>query len=799
MKWFRTQTVRNGRRPTHAGRQRSRRTDPARRAEAPVVGAGWLWLVAGLCAWAACALAVSYRRTPPPIHFVVGEIADRNIYSEVPFRYVDALQTERLRDHAAREVPLVYRLSRPAVGASLQSLTGLQDALRTRSTAPSGVRGSAGVAPASDGSSAQADALEGLDEAAREALSRLVSDRARFRLLQDLANDRLNAGVMEEREIVALREPGSAVVQVTFLNDLGGAARTSLIKVEDLYDPHRAAAWLAAEYVTRFPDTGDPLRAALESALGRVLRPTMVYSAEATQKASRQAAAAVETVMRFVGANEVLVLRGEAVNQEMIDRLEKHQQELHLRQTLRLGYLGSLQGALVCAALVLCAGWFLATLEPALMSDARLLAMVVVVLVLQVVLSRVVDGAYFLNSGSSYYLFPLLPLAFGAMLLAPLAGLRAALVVAFVATAVAAWQIRSPESFHLCLTGAASSLVGAALMRRARRRSHLIRTGAAVFGVVLLLELVFSIRGNLPAGALWRALLPLVYYALANAFGVTALVFLLIPLLEFAFGVASDMTLVELNDLNHPLMKRLQLEAPGTYHHSLTVATLSEQAAEAVGANPLMARVCAYFHDVGKLDRPEYFAENTAQGTSPHEGMQPRLSSLVILDHVRHGIELARRHKLKRPLREAIAQHHGTSLVYYFYRKAAEQLPAGQTLGEGEFRYPGPRPRRKETVLVSLADSCEAASRSLERPTAGKVAAMVDSVIQDRIRDHQLDDADLTFSELARVRDALVRALVTMLHARIPYPKEGTHARHPLDPSPAAGPEGPPGPPDRPG
>jgi putative nucleotidyltransferase with HDIG domain len=755
-------------------------------------GSGWWLLLAGFCAWVACSVAVSYRRTPPPVHFVLGEIADRNIYSEVPFRYVDVLQTERLRDHASREVPLVYRLSLPAVEASLQGLASLPTTLRGRSAAL-GSRG-AGASPLAESGGPSTEVLEGLDGAALDALSLVVSASARFRVLQDLARDRLNAGIMEEREIVTLREPGSAAAQVAFLNDHRGTARTSLIKVDDLHDPKRAAAWVATEYTARFADTGDLARGALEQALVRLLRPTMVYSAEATQKASRQAAAAVQTVLRFVGANEVLVLRGEAVNQEMIDRLEKHQQELHLRQTVQMGFLGFIQGPVVCALLVLCAGCILAIIEPGLLNDQRLLTMVTLVLIMQVALNRIVGGLHLLNNGSSVYLFPLLPLAFAAMLLAPLAGMRAALVTAFLGTAVAAWQVRSPESFHLCLTGAASSLVGAALMRRARRRSHLIRTGAAVLGVVLLLELVFALRGNLPAGALGRALLALGYHALANAFGVTALVFLLIPLLEFAFGVASDMTLVELSDLNHPLLRRLQLEAPGTYHHSLTVATLAEQGAEAIGANPLLARVCGYFHDIGKLDQPEYFTENTSQDANPHDGLQPRLSSLVILNHVRQGMELARRHKLTRPLREAIAQHHGTSRVYYFYRKAKDQADAGHAPGEGEFRYPGPRPRRKETVLVSLADSCEAASRSLERPTPGKVAAMVDNIIQDRIRDHELDDADLTFSDLARVRDAMVRTLATMLHARVPYPKEEGRGRDPVEAGTTPASEGPSGP-----
>ena len=283
-----------------------------------------------------------------------------------------------------------------------------------------------------------------------------------------------------------------------------------------------------------------------------------------------------------------------------------------------------------------------------------------------------------------------------------------------------------------------------------------------------------------------RGMLLLATYALGNAFGVTAVVFVLLPLLEYVFGAASDLTLVELSDLNHPLLKRLQLEAPGTYHHSLTVATLAEQAAEAIGANPLMARVCAYFHDIGKLHQPEFFTENVAQGVNPHRDLEPRMSSLVILNHVREGLALARQYKLKRPLREAIAQHHGTSLVYFFYRKALDQEKPGQAVGESEFRYPGPKPRRKEVVLVSLADTCEAACRSLEQPTPGKIADKIEELFNDRVRNHELDDAELTFSELTRVREAMVRTLSTMMHARVPYPKESDREGAPVQAGAAA-------------
>jgi putative nucleotidyltransferase with HDIG domain len=205
------------------------------------------------------------------------------------------------------------------------------------------------------------------------------------------------------------------------------------------------------------------------------------------------------------------------------------------------------------------------------------------------------------------------------------------------------------------------------------------------------------------------------------------------------------------------------------------VATLAERAAAAIGADALLTRVSAYFHDIGKLAHPEYFAENS-QGYNPHEGLQPRMSSLVILNHVKEGMDLALAAKLKRPIREAISQHHGTNLVYYFYHRAKTQTDLDQgtagSVGEHDYRYPGPRPQRKETVLISIADSCEAAVRAMEKPTHQKIQALVDEIILKRIRDHQLDEADLTFAELAKVRDALVRTLGMMYHGRVQYPKD---------------------------
>ena len=222
------------------------------------------------------------------------------------------------------------------------------------------------------------------------------------------------------------------------------------------------------------------------------------------------------------------------------------------------------------------------------------------------------------------------------------------------------------------------------------------------------------------------------------------------------------------SDYNHPLLKEMQLKAPGTYHHSLIVSLLAESAAEAIGADPVCARVSALFHDVGKLSHPEYFTENS-NGEDKHKDLSPKFSAMVITNHIREGMELARKYKLKRPIREAIEQHHGTDLVYYFYKQAKD---SGECISEHDFRYPGPCPRRKETAILSLADACEAASRSLEKPTHARICELVNTIFQKRLRDGQLDECSMTFRELSVIRESFTKTLTSMLHARVAYPKE---------------------------
>jgi putative nucleotidyltransferase with HDIG domain len=322
-----------------------------------------------------------------------------------------------------------------------------------------------------------------------------------------------------------------------------------------------------------------------------------------------------------------------------------------------------------------------------------------------------------------------------------------------------------------------------------RRRGKLIQAGFGVGVAILLLSLTFGVIGpidffNLAAND-WKMLGLQSAYAIGNGILTAMIVGGAIPMLEHLFQVTTDISWLEASDLNHPLLRRMTIEAPGTYHHSLVVANLAEAAAEKIGANATLCRVCSYFHDIGKLVKPEYFTENMALERNPHDDLAPTMSALIIIAHVKEGVDLALKHKLNHRVIDIIQEHHGTSLVYYFYQRALQQQGDAREGGkimkmreedvpdvrEESFRYPGPKPQTKESAIVSLADMVESASRSLEKPTPQKIEQLVNELIEERIADGQLDDCDLTLGDLKVIAERFRFTLMTMLHSRIAYPK----------------------------
>lgn len=379
----------------------------------------------------------------------------------------------------------------------------------------------------------------------------------------------------------------------------------------------------------------------------------------------------------------------------------------------------------------------------------------------------------------------LVPSALAPMLVTILVSSSAGFVTAFLVALLGSLFLSSGPD--LSLSSLLTGFAGAYLTQRIRRRADLLKAGLGVGGVGLGCALLLGgLRDPSPEFLLVQSA-----WAIILGLGIAIVASTILPVLEWLFDRITDISWLEMSDLNHPLLRRLKDEAPGTYHHSLNVARLAEAAAEEVGANPNQCRVCALFHDVGKLVKPEYFVENYRGEGDPHKALNPSMSALIIISHVKEGASLARLHRLRQPVIDGILEHHGTSLVYFFYKRALQQkqdaVEGGKILklreedipdvNEASFRYPGPKPQSRETAILALADSLESASRSLKNPTAARIDNLVKEIVEGKAEDGQLDDCDLTFREIAVVIQVFSETLKNMLHARIEYPKDKPERR----------------------
>lgn len=375
----------------------------------------------------------------------------------------------------------------------------------------------------------------------------------------------------------------------------------------------------------------------------------------------------------------------------------------------------------------------------------------------------------------------LVPAAFAPMMLSVLLGPVAGIFGAVSGTLLAAVAIG--ERFEVVASaGLFVGLLAVICTRRVRKRQNIIRAGLFCGAGAMACALAFGMTGDVPAAEAFRFAAWAAAAGLLTGFIVNAI----LPAFEWLFDITIDVTWLEMADLNHPLLQEMATRAPGTYHHSLVVANLAEAAAAAIGANSLQCRVVCLFHDIGKLVKPEYFVENIGSGENPHDELSPSMSALIVTSHVKEGVDLALKHKLNSHIVDAILEHHGTTLVSYFYARARQQqrdalegvrilqmreddVPEVQ---ESTFRYPGPKPRSRETAILMLADAVEGASRSLEKPTPQRIEELVDSIARKRIADGQLDECPISLSEVQAVAEKLAANLKTMMHGRIAYPKD---------------------------
>ncbi len=493
------------------------------------------------------------------------------------------------------------------------------------------------------------------------------------------------------------------------------------------------------------------------------LQPTHVLDEQATAQAQNVAA---DNVPRSKGD-----IQYEA-NQKIISKGEIHDRDVLLLKTENDAFLATLgkgpwrivgtAGMVALLTLVLC-GYTIRYQSRVVRNHMRAIAMAGLLLSMLLVVQLAGLGS------SPTYVFGIAPAIVVAMIVTIAYDQRYAAGVSMIFAVFATMALNEDSGFFLILMSGA--LTATFLLEDIRTRSKLIEVGGAAAVAMILATAAAGAWDMDPIQFIFRNCL----YAGAAGLGVGFVVLGILPFIERAFRITTSMTLLELADASQPLLRRLSLEAPGTYNHSLQVATLSEEAAEAIGANSLACRVGAYYHDIGKINKAEYFIENQSDGQNRHINLSPSVSLLIIIGHVKDGMEMAREYNLPTSLFPFIQQHHGTTLVEFFYHRACqnetretgEQQP---TISETQYRYPGPKPKSKEVAVVMLADAVESATRAMSEPTASRIETLVHDLAMKRLMDGQFDECDLTMRDLERIERSLVKTLLGIYHGRIAYP-----------------------------
>lgn len=356
-----------------------------------------------------------------------------------------------------------------------------------------------------------------------------------------------------------------------------------------------------------------------------------------------------------------------------------------------------------------------------------------------------------------------IPIPAGAMFVSLLFDFHTAITFSFTVSLLTGLWLHDAAFTIYAFVG---SITAAFSVIRCKKRSGLLKGGGYVIAVnILTVVVILLFKGQI----FTEKAPPSILFAALGGMSVAAIVSLLLPLIEYSFNVTTDISLLELLDLNQPIMKSLMITAPGTYHHSAIVGNLVESAAEAVGVNPLLARVSAYYHDIGKIKMPDYFIENQGGSVSRHDKLTPHMSSMIIVKHVKEGVELARQYKLPESVIDIIEQHHGTMLVSYFYQKAKDKGDDGLPVAE-DYKYHGPKPQSRVAALVMMADAVEAASRVLTDPTPSRIASLVDRIINHILLEGQLDECELTLKDIHEMKKRFAYILTGIFHKRVDYP-----------------------------
>lgn len=713
----------------------------------------------------ACALLLTDFLRVPDVDWKVGEVAGLDVRAPFPFRYVDQDTTQARQRAASEAIPPVFEHD-TAASAQLQiRVSNAFEAARQRHAS------TMAAATASGQDDLSPESLQGLSSAFIKQVG-LELDAAQVipiaakgfpkeseALINELIADAMSGLVVGSRSVLPAKAPVSVIRkparEEALLDSFDG-----VITAED------AAQGLHIYALQHFGDA-DPVQLRAAKAVAEAaIHGNLSSAPDLTQRRQKAASEAVPEVVVSVERGTALVRQGDIVTAHQLQQLQV-MQSAHADSGPLL-VTGSL--AVFCLLLLASVYWFAGNYIKKFSLSHRETEAAGLLLVFTLVLARLVlslsDTLAAAGEVPVQVLWFGVPLAGAALLVRILINSETALVFAVVASALTGLLMEQSvlyAAFFVVSSVTAAGAVGMSRERKAILRAGLI-TGLVNAALVLVIHLIQS---NVGEGSL-QQISPVWAVGAAVVGGILSgfLVLGLVPLFEL-MGFDTDLKLLELANLDHPLLRNLMLRAPGSYHHSVMVGTLAEAAAEAIGANALQARVASYFHDIGKAVRPQYFIENQRDGINRHERLTAHQSARVIIDHVRDGGLIAKKHKLPKVIVDNIYMHHGTGTVHYFLRQAQADNPQ---VNPEDFRYPGPKPNTREAGVIMLADKIEAACRSIKEPTPERVATMIQRIINSVMAEGQFDECPLTVKELRTIAEVFQKTVLAIHHHRIEYP-----------------------------
>lgn len=709
-----------------------------------------------ICALVAVVLWAVTRGWAPPLEFHRGQIPHRNVVARVNFSVVNEQETALAVERARETATAVYTQNpQPIVELKARILNELSqlagatsldkaDEALWASFQPDLAEGT--PAPTAEEEQKQFEAFKAqISTATTEkkldpALTSVFKPLEQWGILRDLPPEYLATSTA-----IFIQQPDSKEwPDQKQINDV------LLVNVRDQLQRNLQQELPSLELATR-----------IFARLYGDLPATLVLNEEATQAEREQAANAVKPVMREIVKGDVLAEADEPIGEEEYELLETgHAERLsQLSWQQRVAYSAATLG-MYFALYTLC-GFYIYKMEPRILRDLGRFIGVLVAVAMAVLLM-------YLTFRYDHQA-EVIPLLLFGMTIAIAYSQPLALLLATAVTLIGVTSIGTGlhEAVVLMATTAGAIIV----LDSVRTRSKLLSVGFVAAAVAFFTNIgVGTLQGDEFAPTLQVALWLALWAVIAGS-----LMTCILPLVERLYGVQTDLSLLELGDPAHPLLQELVRRAPGTYNHSINVASLAEAAAESIGARGLLVRVGAYFHDIGKMLKPGYFVENQSTGDNRHDSLVPAMSTLVIIAHVKDGADLARQNKLPEPIIDFIQQHHGTTLVEYFYRQATDRRendPNASEVDESSFRYPGPKPQTKEAGVLMLSDAVESASRVLVDPTPARIENLVEELTRKRLLDGQFDECGLTLEEVRKVGDSLVKSLTAVYHGRVKYPEE---------------------------